>query len=349
MKIMVVLGTRPEIIKLSEIIKKLDKFYDVVLVHTGQNYSNNLSNIFFEELGLRQPNYYLNVATNNLGKTMGNILEKTYKIMKKEKPNALLVLGDTNSGLSVISAKRLKIPIFHLEAGNRCFDLNTPEEINRKIIDHTSDINMCYSENARQYLINEGMKNDFVFVVGSPLKEVIDKIDIEDTIKEPYMVLSLHREENVDNNLKKIMERVNKAAEYFNIPIIFTIHPRTKKKLSGIKLNPLIECRDAFGFKEYLTLQKNAYCVISDSGTISEEASILNFPAVSLRQAQERQEAFEKGNILLADDLIRAIKIAISKKNEIVDSYNDINVSDKVLSIIESYTQIINKRTWGKK
>lgn len=348
MKIMVILGTRPEIIKLSEIIKKLDKYYDVILVHTGQNYSTNLSDIFFEELGLRQPNYYLNVATSNLGKTMGNVLEKTYKIMKKEKPNALLVLGDTNSGLSVISAKRLKIPIFHLEAGNRCFDLNTPEEINRKIIDHTSDINMCYSENARQYLINEGMKNDFVFVVGSPLKEVIDKINIEETTKEPYMVLSLHREENVDNNLKKIIERVNKAAEHFNMPIIFSIHPRTKKKLSGIELNSLIECRDAFGFKEYLTLQKNAYCVISDSGTISEEASILNFPAVSLRQAQERPEAFEKGNILLADNLIRAIKIAVSKKNEIVDSYNDTNVSDKVLSIIESYTQIINKRVWGK-
>lgn len=348
MKIMVVLGTRPEIIKLSEIIKKLDKFYDVVLVHTGQNYSANLSDIFFNELELRQPDYYLNVATDNLGKTMGNVLEKTYEVMVKEKPDALLVLGDTNSGLSVISAKRLKIPIFHLEAGNRCFDLNTPEEINRKIIDHTSDINMCYSENARQYLINEGMKNDYVFVVGSPMKEVISKIDIEETIQEPYMVLSLHREENVDNNLEELINRVNKVAEYFKMPIIFTIHPRTKNKLGGIELNPLIQCRDAFGFKKYLTLQKNAFCVISDSGTISEEASILNFPAVSLRQAQERPEAFEKGNMLLADDLVRAIKIATSRKCETVEAYNDNNVSDKVVNIIESYTQIINKRVWEK-
>jgi len=348
MKIMVILGTRPEIIKLSEIIKKLDKFYDVVLVHTGQNYSPNLSDIFFNELELRQPDYYLNVATDNLGKTMGNILEKTYEIMLKEKPDALLVLGDTNSGLSVISAKRLKIPIFHLEAGNRCFDLNTPEEINRKIIDHTSDINMCYSENARQYLINEGMKNDYVFVIGSPMKEVISKIDVKYMNTEPYMVLSLHREENVDNKLEELMNRVNKVAEYFNMPIIFTIHPRTKNKLNGIKLNPLIQCRDAFGFKEYLALQKNAFCVISDSGTISEEASILNFPAVSLRQAQERPEAFEKGNMLLADDLARAIKIATSRKCEIVEAYNDNNVSDKVVNIIESYTQIINKRVWEK-
>jgi UDP-N-acetylglucosamine 2-epimerase (non-hydrolysing) len=348
MKIMVILGTRPEIIKLSEIIKKLDIFYDVVLVHTGQNYSNNLSDIFFEELELRQPDYYLNVATDNLGKTMGNVLEKTYEVMEKEKPDALLVLGDTNSGLSVISAKRLKIPIFHLEAGNRCFDLNTPEEINRKIIDHTSDINMCYSEQARQYLINEGMKNDFVFVIGSPLKEVINKIDIEETITDPYMVLSLHREENVDNNLKELINKVNKVAETFRIPIIFTVHPRTQKKLQGIELNNLIQCRDAFGFKEYLNLQKNAFCVISDSGTLSEEASLLKFPAVSLRQAQERPEAFEKGNILLADDLCRAIRIAVSKNIETVDAYSDINVSDKVLSIIESYTQIINKRIWSK-
>lgn len=370
-KIMAVVGTRPEIIRLALIIQKMEDFFDVVFVHTGQNYDYTLNEIFFKNLGLRKPDYYLDSPGKNLGETMGNVLSKSYDVMLREKPDALLVLGDTNSGLSTISAKRLKIPIFHMEAGNRCFDFNVPEEINRKIIDHVSDINLAYTENARRYLINEGMKNDCVYVTGSPMAEVLDKykeeIEKSDVLERldirigKYFVVSSHREENldVDNNFEILVNSLNKVAEKYNMPIIFSTHPRTAKKIKekNIKFNILIRNIEPLGFFDYIKLQTNAYCVLSDSGTISEEAAILNFPAVSIRTSSERPEALDAGNIVLGgideDNMTSAIEIAVKtyskdRENPVRD-YRDLNVSDKVIKIIQSYTDIINMRTWRKK
>lgn len=369
-KIMVIVGTRPEIIRLSLVIKKLEKFFQVIFVHTGQNYDHNLNDVFFENFQLRKPDYYLETPGKGLGESMGNVIAKSYEIMEQESPDALLILGDTNSGLSVLSAKRLKIPIFHMEAGNRCFDMNVPEEINRKIIDHTSDINLAYTENARRYLINEGFKNDFVFVTGSPMAEVlssyeneIDSSEILKTLglqKQKYFVVSAHREENLDirENFERLAHSLNAVAEKYGMPIIFSTHPRTAKKIQekNITFHPLIRNIDPLGFFDYVHLQQNAYCVLSDSGTISEEATILNFPAVSIRTSQERPEALDAGSIVLggieANSMKRAIEIVTktyTKEGEnLVSDYQDTNVSDKVIRILQSYIDIVNERIWRK-
>lgn len=367
---MVVLGTRPEIIRLAIIITKMEKFFDVSLVHTGQNYDYNLNEVFFKDFGLRKPDHYLNSPGDNLGETMGNIISASYKVMVKEQPDALLILGDTNSGLSAIAAKRLKIPIFHMEAGNRCFDFNVPEEINRRIIDHISDINLAYTENARQYLINEGVKSDFLYVTGSPMTEVLhakkDKIEKSNVLVDlklnnnKYFVISAHREENLDigESFEILTDSINAIAEKYSMPIIFSTHPRTAKKITekGIKFHRNVQNIEPLGFFDYVKLQKESYCVLSDSGTISEEAAILNFPAVSIRTSSERPEALDAGTIVLGgidySNMKSAIKIAVEtfdkdNKQKVTD-YQDLNVSGKVIRLIQSYTDIVNIRTWRK-
>ena len=369
-KIMVVVGTRPEIIRLAETIKKIDKFFDLILVHTGQNYDYCLNQVFFDDLELREPDHYLSSPGKHLGETVGNIISRSYEVMLEEKPDAILILGDTNSCLAAYSAKRLKIPIFHMEAGNRCFDFNVPEEINRRVVDHLSDINLAYTENARRYLISEGKRVDDVYVTGSPMAEVLtkymDKIDKSDILsklnleKGKYFVVSLHREENLDvgNNFEIVCESLNEIAEIYKMPIIFSTHPRTKKKIEekGIKFNKLIQNLEPLGFIDYNALQKNSFCLLSDSGTVAEETSICHFPGVSLRTSTERPEGLEAGTFILGgltiNQMIQAIDIATntqSKDNEIlVKDYRDTNVSDKVVKIINSYIEIINIRTWKK-
>ena len=372
LKLMTIVGTRPEIIRLSEIIKKADKFYDHLLVHTGQNWDYTLNQVFFDDLELREPNYYLGVVGNHLGETMGNVIAKSYEVMAKEKPDALLLLGDTNSSISAIAAKRLKIPIFHMEAGNRCFDQNVPEEINRKIVDHISDINMPYTENSRRYLLAEGFRRDHIFVTGSPMTEVIEKnkekiekskILLELNLEEgKYILLSTHREENVDNeeNFNCLVESINAVAEKYKIPVIFSIHPRTQKIIEKRKIvfNPLVKQLKPFGFFDYCSLQKKALCVLSDSGTISEESVILGFPAISIRTSTERPEVIDKGNIILGgikkDEILSSMDITINlfkNENKFVEPYDymDNNVSDKVIKVIQSYTRIIDRVIWGKK
>lgn len=370
LKVMVVVGTRPEIIRLSEVIKAIEKHFELVLVHTGQNYDYTLNQVFFENFKLREPDYYLSSPGKHVGETVGNIISKSYEVIDEVKPDALLVLGDTNSCLAAYSAKRLKVPIFHMEAGNRCFDFNVPEEINRRIVDHISDVNLAYTENARRYLINEGVKNDFLYVTGSPMAEVIkanlknieesnilEKLDLKE---KKYFVVSAHREENIDND-KKFMEltnSLNEVAKKYKMPIIFSTHPRTAKKIKsmGIKFDPLIQNLEPLGFFEYNALQKNAYCVLSDSGTVPEESAILNFPGVSLRNSTERPEALDAGSIVLGNvnirDIIGAIELAVNSHiagqiNPVKD-YRDENVSIKVVKIILSYYNIINERTWKK-
>lgn len=371
LKVMTILGTRPEIIKLSEIIKKCDKYFEHILVHTGQNYDYTLNEVFFEELGLRAPDYYLNVVGNNLGQTMGNVIAKSYELMTAVKPDAILILGDTNSSLSVISAKRLKIPIFHLEAGNRCFDENLPEEINRRIVDHTSDVNLCYTEHARRYLNYEGVSKERTYVVGSPMAEVltanIEKIKNSmvlktlDLEKGRYILLSAHREENINNeqNFLALMNAVNAMAENYNVPVIYSTHPRSKKfiKERGFKFHPNVQNLKPFGFSDYNNLQINALCVVSDSGTIAEEASYFKFPAVSVRTSTERPEALDKGNFVIGsittEQVLQAVDMAVAmnKNNDLgidVPNYVDENVSVKVIKIIQSYTGIVNRMVWRK-
>lgn len=369
-KLMIVVGTRPEIIRLAEVIKECDQYFDMVLVHTGQNYDYNLNEVFFKDFRLKNPDYYLDAPGKHLGETVGNIIAKTYELMQEVKPDALLVLGDTNSCLAAYSAKRLKIPIFHMEAGNRCFDFNVPEEINRRIVDHISDINMAYTENARRYLINEGIKNDFLYVTGSPMAEVImkniDGINNSNIVsslglkEKDYFVVSAHREENVDieKNFISLAEALNAVAEKYNKPIIFSTHPRTKKKIEekGIVFNKLIRNIEPLGFFDYVKLQKESYCVLSDSGTIPEETAILNFPGISMRTSTERPEALDAGSIVLGgidtENMIASIEIAINtfrenRENPVRD-YRDTNVSEKVVKIIQSYINIVNMRTWKK-
>lgn len=371
LKLMTILGTRPEIIRLSEIIKKADKYFEHVLVHTGQNWDYTLNKVFFDDLELREPDYYLDSVGNNLGETIGNIIAKSYEVLLKEKPDALLLLGDTNSALSAIAAKRLKVPIFHMEAGNRCFDQNLPEEINRKIVDHISDINLPYTENSRRYLLAEGFRKDHIFVTGSPMTEVLEinkeKIKKSDILKKlnleknKYILLSTHREENVDNerNFNNLVESINNVAEKYQIPIIFSVHPRTQKKLKerNIKFNPLVKELKPFGFFDYCNLQENSFCVLSDSGTLSEESAILKFPAISIRTSTERPEVIDKGNIILAgikkDEILSSLEIAteiFKNENRNVEPYDylDNNVSDKVIKVIRSYTNIVNRVIWGK-
>ena len=314
-KLATIVGTRPEIIRLSEIIKKADACFEHILIHTGQNYDYTLNEIFFDELGIRKPDHYLKVAGNNVVTTIGNIIAQSYELLAEIMPDALLVLGDTNSVLSTIAAKRLKIPIFHMEAGNRCFDQNVPEEINRKISDHISDINIAYTEHSRRYLLSEGFRKDHVFVVGSPLYEVIQQhlkpieqsqvLQQLDVRKGNYILVSAHREENIDfpDTFHQLTQALNAVADKYQMPVIFSTHPRTKKKIdeSNISFHPLLISMPPFGMIDYVCLQQNAFIVLSDSGTISEESAICNFPAVSIRTSTERPEAIDAGSIILGD------------------------------------------------
>lgn len=372
LKLMTILGTRPEIIRLSEVIKKCDKYFEHVLVHTGQNWDYTLNEIFFKELGLRKPDFYLDAVGENLGETIGNIISKSYNLLKEVEPDTLLILGDTNSALSAIAAKRLKIPIFHMEAGNRCFDQNVPEEINRKIVDHISDINLPYTEHSRRYLLSEGIKKEYIFVTGSPMPEVLN--NCSDSIKgsnvltelklekDKYILVSAHREENIDieENFMDLVNSLNSVAEEFGLPIIYSAHPRSWKRIEEkkIKFNPLIRKLKPFGFIDYNKLQQNAFCVLSDSGTLSEESAILNFPAVLIRTSTERPEVLDKGSIIIggikADEVIQSIYSSVEmfkvmdNTNILPVDYQDMNVSMKVVKIIQSYTKIINKNIWRK-
>lgn len=367
LKVMTFIGTRPEIIRLSRTMARLDEFLNQVIVHTGQNYDYELNEIFFKELELRKPDYFLEVDTTSLEASVGDIIRKSGEILRKEKPDAVLVLGDTNSCLAAYMAKRLHIPVFHMEAGNRCFDLNVPEEVNRRIIDHIADFNLVYTEHARRHLISEGLPHRRIYLTGSPMKEVLDyympKInearaltDLSLKVKN-YFLVSTHREENVDNpeNLSRILHILNQLAEDYNLPVIVSTHPRTRKKLeklTGLQLNSLIRFLKPFGFLDYNNLQMNALCVLSDSGTISEESSILNFPAISLRQSMERPEAQDAGTIILTgfdpNVVLNSIKIVVkefekSKRyKRIADEYNIDNTSWRVLKLISGNTKLSN-------
>ncbi len=371
LKVMTIMGTRPEIIRLSCVIQLCDKFFNHFLVHTGQNWDYTLNEIFFKELEIKKPDCFLEAAGSHLGETMGNIISKSYAVLKKEMPDALLVLGDTNSALSTIAAKRLKIPIFHMEAGNRCFDQTVPEEINRKIVDHISDVNLPYTEHSRRYLLQEGFRKDHIFVTGSPLPELFrknkKKIDSSRVLeelelkKDSFILVSAHREENVDieKNFTSLVDSFNSVAKYYSMQIIYSTHPRTKKKIEegNIKFNPLIRNMEPFGFFDYNKLQKSAYCVLSDSGTLSEESSILCFPAVLIRTSTERPEVLDKGSIIVggirSEDILQSIEMAKKTFPEVPHivkpyDYEDTNVSLKVVKIIQSYTKIINTMTWRK-
>jgi UDP-N-acetylglucosamine 2-epimerase (non-hydrolysing) len=372
LKLMTIVGTRPEIIKMSEIIKKCDKYFDHILIHTGQNYDYTLNEIFFKDLGLREPDYYLGVVGDNIGQTMGNVIAKSYELMVKVKPDAVIVLGDTNSCLSVIAAKRLKIPIFHMEAGNRCKDENLPEEVIRRIVDVTSDVNLCYSEHARRYILETGVKPENTYVVGSPIKEVLDanieQIDASTVLadhgleKNKYILLSAHREENIDieSNFFSLMNAVNAIAEKYDMPILYSCHPRSKKFIEqrGFKFDSRIIQSQPLGFHDYNHLQKNAFCVVSDSGTIPEEASYFKFPAVSVRTSTERPEALDNGGFVIGsiatEQVLQAVDLAVEMhKNgddaSPVPAYLDENVSTKVVKLIQSYTGIVNRIIWHKK
>jgi UDP-N-acetylglucosamine 2-epimerase len=371
LKVMTIIGTRPEIIRLCEVIKACDKEFDHVLVHTGQNYAYELNEVFFKEFGLRKPDYYLEAVGNNLGSTMGNVISKAYDLIAKVKPDAVLILGDTNSALSAISAKRLKTPIFHMEAGNRCWDWNVAEMTNRTIVDHISDINMPYSHYAYDNLIHEGMPANRTFITGSPMKEVIDKYrdkiessDVLDQLglkKDGYIVMSSHREENVDieSKFNRLFPALNKIADKYKLPVIFSVHPRTRKKLDerGFQMSKYIREEKPFGFFEYIKLQENAFCVLSDSGTLTEESSILDFPAVLIRTSTERQEGVIHGSIIQGgvdfdtiDDAIGKVRLIHNGKNHlsIVPDYDCTDVSSQVVAIIKQYVDVINKETWLK-
>jgi len=369
LKLVTILGTRPELIRLSVIINKCDQFFEHSLIHTGQNYDYELNEIFFKELNIRKPDYFLEVVGNNLGETLGNVISKSFSLFSEINPDALLVLGDTNSALSILSAKRLKIPIFHMEAGNRCFDQNVPEEINRKIADHLADINLTYTENSRRYLLAEGFRKDFVFTIGSPLKEVLQtyskSIDGSDVLKklkiEPgkYIVASIHREENLDikDNFKSIIDGVKSVSEQYDLPVIFSTHPRTRKKIDllNIKIDS-IRFIKPLGFFDYVQLQSKAFVTLSDSGTISEESGIKGFPAVIIRTSSERPEAIDYGSIVLgnidSDSILNATEIAVKTftkgLNEIPNEYNAENVSIRVIKLIQGYTSIVNREIWKK-
>lgn len=370
LKVMTIVGTRPELIRLSRIIPKLDQYCDHTLVHTGQNYDYELNQIFFEELGIRKPDIFLEVAGETAAQTIGQVISSSDAVLEKVKPGALLLLGDTNSALSAISAKRRKIPIFHMEAGNRCFDMRVPEEINRKIVDHIADINLPYSSIARDYLLQEGLPADQVIKTGSPLKEVLDfylpKIKASTVLKKldlkegKYFVVSAHREENVDDleQLTQLVNLLNTLADRFQEPIIVSTHPRTRARLDALKanVNPLIQFHKPFGFFDYVALQESAHCTLSDSGTITEESSILNFPALNIRQVHERPEGFEEAAVMMVGmDIDRVLQGLAILENQPrgeqrllseVQDYAVTNVSDKVLRIIQSYTNFVKQKTW---
>ena len=368
MKVMTIVGTRPEIIKLACVIKELDKYTEHILVHTGQNYDYELNEVFFNDLGIRQPDEFMNAAGETPAETIGNVIKISDNIIKKYNPDAILLYGDTNSCLSVISAKRNKIPVFHMEAGNRCFDERVPEEINRKIVDHLSDINLTLTEHARRYLVAEGCRPETVIKIGSSMKEVLkmneQAINDSDVLKRlnleknKYFVLSAHREENIDNpkNFESLLNAINKVAETYQMPIIFSAHPRTRKKIESLnfEFNNLVKYMKPLGFNDYNKLQQNAFCVISDSGTITEESSIMRFPAITIRQAHERPEGMDEGTLIMSglksDDVIRAINVVTSQeeKMHIVNDYDADFVGAKVVRIILSYTDYINRTVWKR-
>ena len=371
-KVMTVVGTRPEIIKLSQVIKELDINVDHTIVHTGQNYDYELNELFFEQLGIRKPDIFLDAVKGSPSETIGDIIAKSDRIYKEIKPDAVLLYGDTNSCLTVISAKKRKIPIFHMEAGNRCFDLRVPEEVNRKIVDHLSDINLPLSEHARNYLLAEGIKPETIIKIGSPMMEVLNAnmekikssniLDTEGLKDKEYILISVHREENVDSekNFSDFLDSIDAISKVYNLPIIISTHPRTRKKLEEIgyeKSNKLIRFSKPYGFHEYNKLQMNAFCVISDSGTITEESSILNLPAITIRQAHERPEGMDEGTLIMSGlnkaRIIESIEVVTSQHREkrtmkIVSDYDVDNVSMKVLRIILSYVDYINRTVWHK-
>lgn len=371
LRLMTIVGTRPEIIKMSAIIKKADQYFEHILVHSGQNYDYELNKVFFENLGLREPDYYLDVVGENIGQTMGNVVSKSYELMIKVKPDALIVLGDTNSCLCVLAAKRLKIPVFHMEAGNRCKDENLPEEVIRRIVDVTSDVNLCYSEQARRYILETGVKPEYTYVVGSPMAEVLGAYDeqisqsnILDTLglkPQKYILLSAHREENIDiaANFMSLMTAVNTMAQTYDMPILYSCHPRSKKYIAARKFqfDKRVIQHKPLGFFDYNKLQQNAFCVVSDSGTLPEEAAFFKFPAVSIRTSTERPEAMDKGvftiGSITVEQVLQAVDLAVSMHTNgddgaDVPAYTDVNVSTKVVKLIQSYVGIINKMIWRK-
>ena len=371
LKVMTLVGTRPELIKLSRVIPLLDKYTQHTFVHTGQNYSDQLSSIFFKELNIRKPDFQLDVAADTAMKSIAQVLEKTDEVFEQVRPDALLVLGDTNSALAVLAAKRKQIPVFHLEAGNRSFDDRTPEEVNRRVIDHISDINMAYSEHARQNLVREGLLPDRIFCIGSPMKEIFDfyrlEIDKSEILSglsvsaKKYIVVSLHREENVDNSekLMSLIFSLEEMARHFDTKVLFSTHPRTKERLKSISIssNTRITFIDALGFFDFVKLQRSAFCVVSDSGTLTEEASLLGFPAVTLRNSHERPEGSDVGTLLMSDSnpptLIRSVSITVDQHEAgvIPEQIKDYLVSDfswRVLKIVSSYVGYVNKRVWFK-
>jgi UDP-N-acetylglucosamine 2-epimerase (non-hydrolysing) len=372
LKVMTIVGTRPEIIRLSRVIVKLDAHCDHVLVHTGQNYDYELNEVFFSDLGIRKPDMFLEAAGATAAETIGRVIMAADKALQAHQPEALLLLGDTNSSLAAIAAKRRKIPIFHMEAGNRCFDFRVPEEINRRIVDHTSDINLTYSEIARDYLLREGLPPDQVIKTGSPMREVIEHyipgIEASTVLEQlgllarRYFVVSSHREENVDSpeNLTKLFGILNALAETYQEPVIMSTHPRTRKRMDalGLTANPLVQFLKPFGFLDYIKLQTEARCVLSDSGTITEESSILNFPALNLREVHERPEGFEEASVIFVglsvDRVTQGLSILETQPRgderllRLVNDYSPDNVSDKVLRIIQSYTDFVNRKVWRK-
>lgn len=371
LKLATIVGTRPEIIKMAKTIKACDVYFDHLLIHTGQNWDYTLNEVFFKDFGLRKPDYFMESVGNTLGETIGNIIAKSYEILEKERPDAILILGDTNSALSAISAKRLKIPIFHMEAGNRCFDENLPEEINRKIVDHISDVNLPYTEHARRYLAAEGIRKEFTFVTGSPMPEILEESreaitnsTVLDTLglkKDGYILVSAHREENIDNeeNFMSLMTALNDIAEKYQMPIIYSTHPRTQSMLEkrGFKLHSLVQSLKPFGFFDYNKLQLESFCVLSDSGTLAEESSILGFNGISLRTSTERPEVLDKGSFVIGgittEEILQAIELtrAMKEREEqslVAENYKDTNVSVKVVKLIQSYTKMVDRVVWKK-
>ena len=370
---MTIVGTRPEIIKMSRVMAELEKYVDHVLVHTGQNYDYELNEIFFENLKVKRPDYFLDVAGKNVAHTIANVISKSDDIFEIEKPDAVLLYGDTNSCLAVIAAKRRKIPVFHFEAGNRCFDQRVPEELNRKVLDHLSDINFPLTEHARRYLIAEGIKPETIIKPGSPMKEilnfhskeinasdVLDRLNLE---KNKFFIVSAHREENIDSdeNFNDLLDSLNAIVNKYQFPVIVSTHPRTKSKLESLNrndLNPLIQFLKPLGFFDYNKMQQNSYCVISDSGTISEESSILNFPAITIRQAHERPEGMDEGTLIMSglkkDRILQSINIMVSqfskekRVTKIVNDYDVDNFSLKVVRAIISYVDYVNRTVWKK-
>lgn len=369
LKVTTIVGTRPEIIKLSEVIKKLNKYFNHTLIHTGQNYDFELNEIFFKQLGIRKPDFFLNIASKNPAEAISLAIKNTDFVLRKIKPDAVLIYGDTNSCLSIIAAKKLQIPIFHMEAGNRCFDQRVPEEINRKLVDHLSDINITLSEHARRYLLREGINPETVFKTGSPMTEVISKnmpsinkskiIDDLNLSKSKYFLVSLHREENIDydENLRKIRDCLDEIAKKYKMPVIVSTHPRTRNRLKHRKFKPkseLIKFMKPLGFHEYIKLMKHANCTISDSGTIAEESSILKIKAITIRQANERPEAFDYGGLIMSglepNDVLSSLNLTINNDihNEVVGDYDCEDVSSRVIKIIQSYTHYVNRNVWKK-